>query len=258
MLEHTPSPAKLLSEMAARQLIYRVGRGRYVVAPRGTFSVEQAAPVEMLVDVLLRDRTKYFVGFLSALIAHRLTDLHSTTVYVAVPAESSVTRAPELPGAHDLHLVTLTGSRWPNPAAGEVEKVRAFGDSKEFWWRSSLERSLVDALTRPELSGGIETVVVGWARARAEKRADWSEVARIACRQGPSTERRVAYLLKMLGLFEAHRWFADLDGRGSTVLFDRSDGFQLQGHSQRDRDTGVSVNVPPERISGWIAGAGIG
>jgi predicted transcriptional regulator of viral defense system len=245
--------------MAARQLVYRVGRGRYVVAPRGTFSVQQAAPVELLVDVLLGGRTRYYVGFLSALISHRLTDLHSTTVYVAVPADASVTRPPVLPGESELHLVALNDSRWPNPDAGEVERVRAFGEAKEFWWRSSIERTLVDALTRPELSGGIETVVAAWTRARNEDRADWSEVARVASRIGPTAERRVAFLLQALGIEEARRWFAGLDGRASTVLFDRSDGFQMRGSSfPRDRETGVAVNVPPDRLSGWISGAAIG
>lgn len=255
--QYTKNPAKLLSEMAAKQLLYRVARGRYVIAPRGTFSIEQAVPAELLVDVLLGPRSDYYVGFLSALIAHRLTDVHSTVIYAAVPGGGAVKRSPKLPG-RELKLVYLNESRWPNPKAGEIERVRAFDDSKEFWWRSSLERTLVDVLTRPELSGGIETVVSAWARAHREGRVDWGEVARIAGKLGRTTERRVAYLLKRLRVEEGDRWFADLDGRESTVLFDRSRGFGSSSSGTRDADTGVSVNVPSDRLAGWVAGAELG
>lgn len=255
--EYSRDPAKLLSEMAAKQLVYRAGRGRYVTAPRGTFSIEQAAPPELLVDLLLGGRSPYYVGYLSALISYQLTDLHSTALYAAVPSGGAVRKTPKLPGRR-LHLVYVSKSRWPKAAAAEIERVRAFADAKEFWWRSSLERTLVDSLTRPELSGGIETVVLAWARARVERRVEWSEVARIATKLGTSAKRRVAFLMRSLRIDESQRWFADLDGRESTVLFDRSQGFELRSAAPRDASTGVLVNVPPDRLSGWISGAEIG
>jgi predicted transcriptional regulator of viral defense system len=209
------------------------------------------------VDVLLGGRTQYYVGFLSALVSHRLTDLHTSAVYVAVPGNGTIKRAPQLPD-RKLHLVHLQPSRWPSADADERERVRAVRDSKEFWWRSSLERTLVDALTRPELSGGIETVVSAWSRARLERRADWIEVARIAKRLGPSTERRVAFLLGALGLPESSAWFQNLVGRSSNVLFDRSRSVDRLESIPRDPRTGVLLNLPVDRLQGWIAGMEIG
>jgi predicted transcriptional regulator of viral defense system len=253
----TRNPARLLGEMANRQLLYRVGAGRYVIAPRGTVSLEQAAPAELLVDILLGGRTSYYVGFLSALISHRLTDLHSNDIYAAVLASGPVKRPPRLPG-RELHLAYLNEKRWPGTEAGEIERVRAFGEAKEFWWRSSAERTLVDSLTRPEMSGGIETTISCWSRAHLDDRVDWSEVARIAKRLGPSAERRTAFVMTRLEIEGARRWFAGLDGRSSNVLLDRSQGFALHGRASRDSSTGVVVNVPDDRLSGWMAGAGLG
>ena len=73
----TPHYVRLLDRMTARKLLYRVRRGRYVVAPWATSDVDQAVPVELLVDLALREQGPYYLGFLSALIAHRLTVGHA-------------------------------------------------------------------------------------------------------------------------------------------------------------------------------------
>jgi predicted transcriptional regulator of viral defense system len=253
--EISEHPTRLLSRMESSHLLYRVQRGRYVVAPRGTFSPVQAAPIELMVDLELDSQGEYFLSYLSALIAHRLTDLHSSDVYAAIRQESTYRRRQtRLPG-HTLTVVRLANTRWPAQRSSEeeLERVRALPGSKEFFWRATAERALVDALSRPELSAGIETVVTSWARA-ASRSTDWDVVCSIASRQGAGMSRRTAFMLDLLGLEPVRRQnFADLTARGAKTPLDRSNSFAMDGESSRDPSTGVVINVPREYLKSWAA-----
>src|SRR5580658_4288895 len=167
LAEITPHYARLLDRMAARKSLYRVLRGQYVVAPRATDGLDQAAAVELLVDLVLRGQGEYYLGFLSALIAHRLTDLHAKTLYAAIRQESPTDLTTVSLAGRELRLVRLSASRWPG---GDGERERGQPGLKEFVWRSTLERTLVDGLQRPELCGGIETVITSWASASEHER----------------------------------------------------------------------------------------
>lgn len=252
----TPHYARLLSRMEDARLLYRIQRGRYVVAPRGSFSLAQAAPTDLLVDRILAPHGDYFISHLSALISHRLTDLHSGGIYASVRKSSTFRRVEvELPSG-TLRVARIADARWPASASEtskpELEEVRAMPDTMEFVWHASLERALVDAVARPELCAGFETVVACWMRAR-DMSADWDAVCEIARRQGPSMIRRTAYLLRLMGLGAvAQRAFPNLTGRGVSTPLDRSASFPLAAEDcVRDRATGIVVNVPHEYLLAW-------
>ena len=242
--------------MANSQLLYRVGRGRYVVAPRGTFSPAQAAPAELIAALILGARGDYFISYLSALIDHRLTDLHSATIYAAVPQDSRFGESSFALPSGRLQLVRLSPSNWPADHDEELERVRALPDTKEFVCRAKLERALVDGLSRPDLASGLETVVSCWARAQ-QSDTDWDLVCAISARRGRSMERRCALLLRLLGLHAVGKLnFPNLVGRGANTPLDRSNSFQLSpAQIKRDRETGVLLNVPKDHLRGWIAAA---
>jgi predicted transcriptional regulator of viral defense system len=252
----TPHYARLLDRMVARKSLYRVLRGRYVVAPRGTEWVEQAAPVELCVDLVLREAGEYYLGFLTALIAHRLTDLHASTVFVAVGQDSRTDLTSVKVCGHELRLVRLASSRWPR-GEGERERVRIQPGLKEFVWRASLERTLVDCLLHPELCAGIETAVSSWARASNERDVDWEAVWTIAKRSGAAAAPRVAYLLIATGHADTLAGELPL-ARGETLL-DRTNGYRMdRSQMSRDPQTGLLINVPTERLRGWIKGGKLG
>jgi predicted transcriptional regulator of viral defense system len=252
--EITPAPQRLLSRLKERGLLYGAGHNRYVIAPAGTKSIRQAAPPELLADLFFRPYGDYYVGFLSALIAHRLTDLHSQATYVAMRQGSKPRNVP--PG---FKVAELADAIWPVPGGDELQRIR-IADSKEFAIRASLERTLIDGLLRPDLSAGIETVVTAWARAKSHPEMQWNRLAEIASRIGGATERRTSFLLRLLGfdaLVDTH--FAGISGRKTSPVFDRSRSFDLPPDEvRRDRETGVIINVPIEYLRGWIAGAAIG
>jgi predicted transcriptional regulator of viral defense system len=260
LAEITPHYVRLLDRMAARKLLYRVLRGQYVVAPWATDGVDQAAPAELLVDLALREQGEYYLGFLSALIAHRLTDLHTSALYAAI-RQGSPTDMTSVPLAgYELKLVRLSPSRWPGEESErERERVRVQPGLKEFVWRSGLERTLLDGLLRPELCAGIETVITSWARAE-EHRVDWEALWAIAKRSGTATARRAAHLLIHTG--HEHVLAEDLPAlqakRADTPL-DRSNGYGMSRREmKRDPQTGVLLNVPTEQLHGWLGAVGLG
>ncbi len=255
----TPHYARLLDRMAARKSLYRVLRGQYVVAPRATDGVDQAAAAELLVDLVLRGQGEYYLGFLSALIAHRLTDLHASTLYAAIRQDSPTDLTTVSLAGRELKLVRLSPSRWPAEES-ERERVRVQPGMKEFVWRSTLERTLVDGLLRPELCGGIETVITSWARATEHEQVDWATVWAIAKRMGTATTRRVAYLLIRSGHEPVIA--GDLPAvnvKGAATPLDRSNGYGMtRPEATRDPQTGVLVNVPAEQLRGWLDPASLG
>lgn len=254
LTEITPAPQRLLGRLKDNGLLYPVGTNRYVIAPPGTTSIRQAASAELLADLTFRPHGEYYVGFLSGLIIHGLTDLHSQVTYVAMRQGTKPRKCPA-----NFKVAELPETSWPHENEGEIERIR-IGDSKEFVYRSSIERTLVDSLLRPDLSGGIETVVTSWARAKARAEVDWTHVAEIAHRIGDAATRRTAFLLRTLGfdgLVESH--LPKISGRKTSTIFDRSHSFDLpKDQVRRDRETGVRINVPPDYLRGWIAGASIG
>ncbi len=259
LAEITPHYARLLDRMAARKSLYRVLRGQYVVAPRATDGVDQAAAAELLVDLVLRAQGEYYLGFLSALIAHRLTDLHASTLYAAIRQDNPTDLTTLSLAGRELRLVRLSPSRWPTEES-ERERVRVQPGLKEFVWRSTLERTLVDGLLRPELCGGIETVITSWARATEHQRTDWSTVWAIAKRMGTANARRVAYLLIHTGHEQAlTEALPALNVKGAATPLDRSNGYGMtRREATRDPQTGVLVNVPAEQLRGWLDPASLG
>jgi predicted transcriptional regulator of viral defense system len=255
----TPNFAQLLDDMEGNQSLYRVQRGRYVVAPRATSRLDQAAPVELLVDLALRDQGDYYLGFLTALIAHGLTDLHSHVTYAAIHRDSSLGMSALSLGGRRTKLVRLAPSRWPH-GSQERERRRILPRTQEFAWRSSLERTLVDGVLRPDLCAGIETVVGAWAKAQRDGLADWAAVWESGQACGNSVARRTAYLLCQIG--QEALVADDLPALRKTrarVLLDRSDGFGSDDRRPpRDPRTGLVLNVPAGAVSGWLAAGGIG
>jgi predicted transcriptional regulator of viral defense system len=186
--EISHDPAGLLHRMTRDRSLYRIARGRYVVAPPGSTGVRQAARPEVIAGLRLTVQTPYFVSYLSALVAHGLTDVQSPTLYVAVPADNKLRRSQLRVPGREVQLVTLSGSRWPKPR--DVEEVPVAPQSNDLFPRATVERALVDALTRPEYSGGFELVAGAWARAHRSDTVDWARVAEIGRDYSPDVGAR--------------------------------------------------------------------
>jgi predicted transcriptional regulator of viral defense system len=240
----TPNPALQLTRMAKRGSLAQVARGRYVVLPDGASNVEQAAAPALLLAAAFAG-LDYYLGYLSALVEHRLTDEASDAVYLAVK------------GSTGRKLVSLAGKpvRMTRIVSEEkwfgIERVRAQGSA--FYCRSDLERTLLDTLDRPRLCGRTETWVRCWERAFAQERVDVAKLVDYAGGVGGAVAARCGFWLRELGRVRDARLLlraigAPLTGR---ISLDASAPFGA-GPWSRDRETGLIANMPEAAITGWL------
>jgi predicted transcriptional regulator of viral defense system len=243
----TPAYAMLLSRMAEKGVLISLGVGRYVVSSWAGDSLAQAAPFNVLLDATLRPYGDYYLGFLSALIEHRLTDEDSWEVYVALREDGTFKGKQLRIDERPVIVTRITGvQRWVG-----LEHVRA--TRRERYWRSTLERTLVDSLYRPRLSGGIELIAGAWARAARRPDFDPVAVCRYARAVSVAVARRSGFMLSRLDHHDAAvEHLGDLRGQRNRVLLDLSLSYGEEPWS-RDTEWGVTVNVPERALTGWLA-----
>ncbi len=238
-------PARRLSDMAARQQVVRVARGAYVLLPAGARSLRQAADRRALVAAALENRWSYYLGFASAIVDHGLTDESAGDLYVGIGG-SRLPKLEVLAGI-PVHLTRVAYDSDEGDGWLGVERKRIRGQT--FYIRSGIERTLIDALDRPQLCVRPEMWVRAWERALREGDLDLPLLLDLARRRSRAVCARAALLLRESGRPREARLLIDrpISGR---VLFDASN--TEPGKWPRDRDTGLLLNVPLRAIDAWL------
>jgi predicted transcriptional regulator of viral defense system len=242
----TPAYANLLSRMADKGVLIPLGGGRYVVSSWAGDGLAHAAPFNVLLDAVLRPYGNYYLGFLSALIEHRLTDEDSRQVHVALRDDATFKGSKLLIDQRPVLVTRTTGTqRWVG-----LEQVRA--TRRERYRRSTLERTLVDTLYRPKLSGGIELIAGAWAHAAHRETLDPAAVCRYARAVSIAVARRAGYMLSRLGHHEtAVEHLGDLRRQRNQVLLDTARGYGADTWP-RDTEWGITINAHERSLAGWL------
>jgi predicted transcriptional regulator of viral defense system len=247
-LERIPGigdPQRRLQGMARRRSLATIARNRWIILPAGASSIEQAAPPKVLLAAYFDGRVDWYLGYLSALIDHQLTDVDSETVYVGIRGRRMDTQ--QRLGGRPLRIVHHTRDEtWDG-----VERERAQG--RVFSYRSDLERTLLDTLAQPRRCGPAEVWVRAWERAMREQQLDLGRLHDYAEQRSDVVQARLAYWLRETGHpRESRRVMRGLGGplAGSRPL-DAAANFG-DGPWRRDRDTGLLVNMPQAVIDGWL------
>ena len=187
--------ARRLSDMAARKQVVRVAHGAYVLLPAGARNLRQAADRRTLIAAAFENRWNYYLGFASAIVDHGLTDESAGDLYVGIGGE----RLPKLEAlaGTPVHLTRVAydnddGSGWLG-----VERKRIRGQT--FYARSGIERTLIDALDRPQLCVRPEMWVRAWERALREGGLDLPLLLDLARRRSRAVCARAALLLRRPG-----------------------------------------------------------
>jgi predicted transcriptional regulator of viral defense system len=233
-----------LAEMTRRGSLVSVGRQRWVVLPPGASSLEQAAPLKTLLAAKFDGRVDWYLGYLSALADHALTDVDPDGVYVGV-------RGSQLPTEQRLgerRLIVVHHRREDDWRGVEHER-----QGRIFTYRSDVERTLLDTLDQPRRCGPPEVWVRAWERAMREQRADPVRLTDYAEQRSSAVQVRLAFWLRETGhVRQARRVMRARGGplTGRTML-DASQAFG-EGPWRRDRETGVVVNLPERAIDGWL------
>ena len=244
--EIVSDPPLQLARMKQRGSLAPVAKGRYVVLPYGSSNARQAAPLGLLLAAAFSGREDYFLGYLSAIVDHHLADEPGKTIFIGV-------FSPDAPKIKQLggRRVQMTRILSEKKRMG-IERVRASG--RAFYRRSDLERTLLDTLDRPKLCGDPEIWVRAWSRAFMESRVDVPKLVDYAEQWGGSVAARCAFWLRDLGQPREARLLMQSIGGPLTGrrLLDASKSFG-EGDWQRDRETGLVVNIPDRVIGGWLA-----
>lgn len=244
--------AARLERLAKGGSLGHVRRGRYVVMPAGADRLAQIPLGTLLASAFNRrddaaedPRESYYLGFLSALAEHRLTDETSDAIHIALRGDrrSLLTQLGDRP----IQYAYVNERKWFG-----VERVRSQG--RTFYLRSSIERTLLDTLDRPAYCGPPELWVRAWERAFRLGTVDVIELIDRAPMMSHAVAARTAFMLGELGRpREARTLLRSSGGRvNGAVLFDASQAFG-DGDWQRDRETGLILNLPEDAYAGWLA-----
>ena len=183
---------RMLSRLSHKKWVLRLKRGLYVIVPidAGVRGSESFIVHDFVIASHLA--SPYYVGFWSALNHHGLTDQIPRTVFVA-------TTRPRKP----LKVLTST-FRFVQLAPKKFIGIETANFEGADVRISSKEKTLVDCLDHPELSGGIEEVARAVYFNHGE--FDWSEVRKFAQKGGSvAVFKRLGYILERCSLFETYR-----------------------------------------------------
>lgn len=239
-------PQKRLWGMGDRGSLARIARGRWLILPPGASTVEHAAPPKVLLAALFDGRADWYLGYLSALVDHRLTDIDSETLYVGVRGAQIASR--QRIGHRPVRVVQHAR---PDSWRG-VERERAQG--RVFSYRSDVERTLLDTLDQPRHCGPAEVWVRAWERAMREERVDLRRLVDYAEERSEVVQARLAFWLRETGHpRDSRRVIRGLGGplSGSRLL-DAAKNFGPEQRWPRDRETGLVINMPQRTVDGWL------
>jgi predicted transcriptional regulator of viral defense system len=237
-------PKARLRGMTSRGSLASVARERWVVMPPGASTLEQAAPVEVLLAAKFNGRADWYLGYLSALARHRLTDIDPEALYIGV--RGATFPSPQRLGTRVVHVVHITrDDDWSGVSRERHGRI--------FSYLSDIERTLLDTLDQPRRCGPPEVWVRAWERAMREERADVAKLAAYAEGRSDTTQARLSFWLRETGHVRPARHVMRLVGgplRGRRLL-DSSQSFG-DGSWRHDRETGLLVNMPQRAIDGWL------
>lgn len=175
---------RLAHELVKKAWIQRVGRGRYLLNPsrHGPDTIPDTDPFRLG----SRIASPYYFGYATAAELHGLLPQAGRVYYVVTPRRGSS----HWPHAAQFRRVTVSRRRFFG-----VQQIERRG---ERICVSDLERTVLDCLERPELSGGPGGVVQ--VLRSAGVRLDWARLSRYIDRLGNrSLALRLGFLSEWIG-----------------------------------------------------------
>lgn len=172
---------KIASDLKKKGWLDRMQRGKYIIVPleageRGAFTEHEFLIASELVS-------PYYIGFLSALNFHGLTEQTPMSVFVATTKRARNRTIHDIP----YYFVTLKGEKFfgmdEYAVAGKTVRI------------SNPEKTLVDCLDHPEHSGGTEQVTNGLKEETLKMEKLVEYVVRVG---NGAAVKRLHYLLDLL------------------------------------------------------------
>lgn len=227
---------KLLYHLTRKRWLLRLEKGKYLILPleagmEGLYSAHEFVIAAHLVQ-------PYAIAYASALSFHALSDLLPHTVFVATTRRKAEVTVEEL--GLRFRFITLAPRKFFGIQTVTIEDqpVRI----------TTLSKTLVDGLDRPELCGGVIELAKGLKRYEADD-ANWAQLTADAQRLGNRTVfKRLGYLVEVLGLEVGEwtdRWRTEISS-GETLLDPRY-GRRGSYHAGWN----LRLNVDEEQLLEW-------
>lgn len=179
----------VLFRLGQKGKLVRIKRGLFCLVPPGTTDLERGYPQNwFLIAKALAEDKPYFISHYTAMHLHGMTSEAIQTIFISRPDQRRLPKNLRIP----IRFVTISQKRfW-----GLGEK---WVTNEEKVCVSDLERTVLDILDRPDLSGGISEIARGlWL---AKKDIDVSKLAHYAKRfDSLAAVKRLGFLMENLDL----------------------------------------------------------
>ena len=227
----------LIAKLLKKKWLIRLNRGVYLIVPLSAGEEAEYSENWFVVAKYLIEPADYYLSHFSALEIHEMTTNPVLTVYLSTPVRRIEKK---IAGATYRFVTTKPTDMWGSEAAWvtQSQKVRV----------SDLERTIVDCLDRPDLSGGVIEVARGiWAK---RDEIDFERLGSYVTRLGrKSVAKRLGFLLETfeLGTPELLTSLRELVS-ASYTLFDPT----LPDEGRYLRKWRVRVNLSPDEIKASV------
>lgn len=223
----------ILSGLVKKKWLIRLTGGKYLIVPLEAGETGEHTENWFVIAKNLIDPKPYFISHYSALDIHEMVTQPVLTSYISTP----IRRIPKnILGATFRFIYTKPEDLWglEDIWVTQSQKVKT----------SDLERTIIDCLDRPDLSGGISEVAKGIWTKRNE--IDYSKLADYAKKLGrKSVIKRLGFILETYSLGNQETLSAlKKEITSSYTLLDPS----LPASGRFKNSWKVRANVEPEEL----------
>lgn len=223
----------LIAKLLAKKWLIRLNRGTYLIVPLSAGEEAEYSENWFVVAKHLIEPADYYLSHFSALEIHEMTTNPVLTVYISTPVRRIEKK---IAGATYRFVTAKPADMWGSEEAWVTASQKVCV--------SSLERTILDCLDRPDLSGGVIEVARGlWAK---RNEIDFEKLADYAKRLGKkSVAKRLGFLFTVFEL-GTPELIADLKElvSASYTLLDPT----LPDEGRYLRRWRVRANIDPEEI----------
>ena len=230
--------AKVLSRMVSGGMLIKLGRNLYHIVPTGADAKHYIPDWHLVAKYIMNGRA-YYIGYYSAMQIHGL--ITQPSLKEIIVTNQQVSNSSRYIQGIEFQFVTHTSKRFfgfKNTWVNQYDKVKV----------SDLEKTIVDAVTRPSLSGGI--VEIGKVIFETRKKINLEKLFQYFIQNGSQAAmKRYLFLCELLGIpwTELHKDMSTKTGNGYSLL----DTSSADEGIKKSR-FGLKINIDTDTIKNAI------
>ncbi len=230
--------SRVLSGMVEKGMLIKLSRNLYYIVPQSADPQKYMPDWHLVAKCLMKGR-KYYIGYYSAMHVHGLITQPSLKEIIVTNLQ--VKPAIKIIRGIEFQFVYHTEPRFfgfKNTWIDKYNKVMV----------SDLEKTFVDALTRPHLSGGL--IEIGKALYELKEKIDYQKLlVYLNLNEGEAAKKRFLFLVELLGLTWTNKYDAMLKEMGpSFPVLDTTGPNQGRKNSR----FGLKINIDVSTIKNSI------